>query len=94
MNDTYLVLTISIVAGVIQAIFWRWVSSIGDSNKENSKKLEHFGAELAELRAEVYRDYQSKNNAHIDNQRILESLSDLKADVKELSHKLDKKVDK
>lgn len=94
MTDTYLVLTISIVAGVIQAIFWRWVSSIGDSNKENSKKLENFGSELAELRAEVYRDYQSKNNAHIDNQRILESLSDLKADVKELSHKLDKKVDK
>lgn len=94
MNDTYLVLTISIVAGVIQAIFWRWVSSIGDSNKENSKRLENFGSELAELRAEVYRDYQSKNNAHIDNQRILESLSDLKTDVKELSHKLDKKVDK
>lgn len=79
---------------MIQAIFWRWVSSIGDSNKENSKRLENFGSELAELRAEVYRDYQSKNNAHIDNQRILESLSDLKTDVKELSHKLDKKVDK
>nr|DAP86859.1 MAG TPA: hypothetical protein [Caudoviricetes sp.] len=42
----------------------------------------------------MYRNYQSKSDAHIDNQRILESLSDLKADVKELGHKLDKKADK
>lgn len=94
MNDTYVVLTISIIAGVIQAIFWRWVATISAAQDKSSSQLDDLKVQISELRAEIYRNYQSKSDAHIDNQRILESLNDLKADVKELGHKLDKKADK
>lgn len=94
MSDTYLVLTISIVAGIIQAIFWRWVATLSSSQDENRLQISTLKSEVSDLRAEMYRNYQSKSDAHIDNQRILDSLSDLKADVKELGHKLDKKADK
>lgn len=94
MSDTYLVLTISIVAGIIQAIFWRWVATLSSSQDENRLQISTLKSEVSDLRAEMYRNYQSKSDAHIDNQRILDSLSDLKADVKKLGHKLDKKADK
>lgn len=94
MSDTYIVLTISIVAGIIQAIFWRWVATLSSSQDENRLQISTLKSEVSDLRAEMYRNYQSKSDAHIDNQRILDSLSDLKADVKELGHKLDKKADK
>ena len=94
MSDTYLVLTISIVATIVQAIFWRWVATLSSSQDENRLQISTLKSEVSDLRAEMYRNYQSKSDAHIDNQRILDSLSDLKADVKELGHKLDKKADK
>lgn len=94
MSDTYVVLTISIVATIVQAIFWRWVATLSSSQDENRLQLNQLKSDIAELRSEMYRNYQSKSDAHIDNQRILDSLSDLKADVKELGHKLDKKADK
>lgn len=94
MSDTYLVLTISIVAGIIQAIFWRWVATLSSSQDENRLQISTLKSEVSDLRAEMYRNYQSKSDAHIDNQRILDSLSDLKGDVKKLGHKLDKKADK
>lgn len=94
MNDTYIVLTISIVATIVQAIFWRWVSSIGDSSKDNSKKLEAFGEQLSTLRAEIYRDYQSKTDSHKDNDRIMQSLHEIKTELNKVNDKLDKKADK
>ena len=94
MSDTYIVLTISIVATIVQAIFWRWVATLSSSQDENRLQISTLKSEVRDLRAEMYRNYQSKSDAHIDNQRILDSLSDLKADVKELGHKLDKKADK
>lgn len=95
MNDTALLITLlGTIGGVIQAIFWRWVTAINEARKEDKRKIEMVKADLVKLQSEVYRDYQSKANAHLDNQRILESLNDLKADVKELGQKLDKKVDK
>lgn len=94
MSDTYLIFIVGIVATVAQAIFWKWVQGINDERKADRAKIELLGAEIGQLRSEVYRNYQSKSDAHIDNQRILESLNDLKADVKELGHKLDKKADK
>ncbi|AWY19462.1 MULTISPECIES: hypothetical protein [Moraxella] len=94
MSDTYVVLTISIVATIVQAIFWRWVATLSSSQDENRLQISTLKSEVSDLRAEMYRNYQSKSDAHIDNQRILDSLSDLKADVKELGHKLDKKADK
>ena len=95
MNDAMMVLIISTtVVTIVQAIFWRWVSSVSDNSKDNAKKLESFGAEMADLRAEIYRDYPSKSDVHMDNQKILDSLKELKSDVKQLSDKLDKKVDK
>lgn len=94
MSDTYIVLTISIVATIVQACFWRWVANLSSSQDKNSSQLDELKAHINELRGEMYRNYQSKSDAHLDSQRILESLSDLKADVKELGHKLDKKADK
>lgn len=94
MSDTYIVLTISIVATIVQAIFWRWVSSIGDSNKENTKKLESFGVELADLRAEMYRDYPTKADSHKDSERIMQSLQEIKTELGKVNDKLDKKADK
>ena len=94
MSDTYIVLTISIVATIVQAIFWRWVATLSSSQEKNRLQISTLKSEVSDLRAEMYRNYQSKSDAHIDNQRILDSLSDLKADVKELGHKLDKKADK
>ena len=94
MSDTYIVLTISIVATIVQAIFWRWVATLSSSQDENRLQISTLKSEVSDLRAVMYRNYQSKSDAHIDNQRILDSLSDLKADVKELGHKLDKKADK
>lgn len=94
MSDTYIVLTISIVTTIVQAIFWRWVATLSSSQDENRLQISTLKSEVSDLRAEMYRNYQSKSDAHIDNQRILDSLSDLKVDVKELGHKLDKKADK
>lgn len=94
MNDTYVVLTISIVATIVQACFWRWVANLSTTQEKNSSQLDGLKVQINELRAEMYRNYQSKSDAHLDSNRILESLNDLKADVKELGYKLDKKADK
>lgn len=92
--DAMGMLAITTVATVVQAIFWRWVSSISDTSKDNAKKLEDYATELGRLRAEIYRDYQSKGDAHTDNQRIMQALTKIETDVGKISDKLDKKVDK
>lgn len=94
MSNAMLMLTISTVAGIIQAVFWRWVSSISDARKEDSKKIEELSQRISALSYELYKEYQSKVDAHLDNQKILESLRELKTDVNKISEKLDKKVDK
>lgn len=92
MSDTYIVLTISIVATIVQACFWRWVANLSSSQDKNSSQLDELKAQINELRAEIYRNYQSKSDAHLDSQRILERVSDLRVDVKELGHKLESTI--
>lgn len=92
--DAIGMITLTTIIGLITTAFWRWVSTISDSSKENSKKIEMISSEVAELRAEIYRDYQSKGEAHIDSQRILQALNKIESDVGRISDKLDRKVDK
>lgn len=92
--DAMGMLVITTVATIVQAIFWRWVSSVSDSSKDNAQRLDDAKEELARFKLEVASDYQKKSDAHIDNERIMKGLDDIKTDVKELSHKLDRKMDK
>lgn len=94
MTNTLIMFGISTVAALIQAIFWRWVSMISDARKEDGKKIESLSREVVELRAEVYKKYQTKEDSHRDSQKILDALKDIKTDVGKLSDKLDKKADK
>lgn len=94
MNDTYIVLAVSIVATIIQAIFWRWVAILSSSQDDNRVQINQLKAELAELRAEIYRDYPSKNDMHKDYDRIMQSLQKIENDIEKIGDKLDTKVDK
>ena len=94
MSDALLMLVISTVIGIVQAIFWRWVSTLSDARKEDGKKIEYLQNQVTALKVEIYRDYQSKSDAHRDNEQIMEMLRGLKADLEKLSDKLDKKADK
>lgn len=94
MNDTYIVLSVSIVATIIQAIFWRWVATLSSSQDDNRVQLNQLKAEIAELKAEIYRDYTSKKDMHKDYDRIMQSLQEIKNDIEKIGDKLDKKADK
>lgn len=94
MNDAVVMLIASTVVGIIQAIFWRWVSAISDASQKTANKLDTVQLQVAALQSEMYRDYQSKMEAHKDNDRIMASLQKIEADVAKISDKLDKKADK
>ena len=53
MCDTYIVLTISIVATIVQAIFWRWVATLSSSQDENRLQISTLKSEVSDLRAEM-----------------------------------------
>lgn len=92
--DAIVLLILSTVIGLISTAFWRWVAQISEAAKDNSAKLELARNEMAQFRLDVANDYQKKADAHLDNERIIKGLDDIKTDVKELSHKLDRKMDK
>lgn len=94
MSDTYIVLTISIVATIVQAIFWRWVAMLSSSQDENRRQLNQLKSDIAELRSEMYKNYQSKADSHKDNDRIMQSLQEIKTELGKVNDKLDKKADK
>lgn len=94
MNDALVMLAISTVIGVIQAIFWRWVAAISDYQATLNKKIENVNQDLMNFKAEIYQSYQSKKDAHTDSDRIMASLQKIEQDVAKISDKLDKKADK
>ena len=94
MSDAMMVLIISTAVGLISTIFWRWVSTVSDGSKDNTKKVDDLRTDLTGFKLEVSQNYQSKADAHRDMQTIMDGFKEIKGEVKEVSNKLDKKADK
>ena len=94
MNDTLIMFGLTTVVTLVFTVFWRWVSSIGQIQEKNGNQIDTVAADVAALKAEVYRDYQSKSESHRDSEQILGMLREIKTDVVRLGDKMDKKADK
>ena len=92
--DALGMLSVTTVVTIVQAIFWRWVSSVSDNSKDNAKKLEDMKTDISGFKLDVSQNYQSKAEAHRDMQTIMDGLKEIKVEVKEVGNKLDKKADK
>jgi hypothetical protein len=82
------------VVTLVSTVFWRWVSSISHTQDKNGAQIDEVAADVANLKAEVYRDYQSKTESHRDNAQIMDMLREIKDNVTRLGDKMDKKADK
>lgn len=94
MTDTLIMFALATVVTLVSTVFWRWVSSISQTQDKNGTQIDTVAADVAALKAEVYRDYQSKNESRHDNEQILEMLREIKTNVSKLNDKLDRKADK
>lgn len=94
MTTSLIVFAVSFVIGIVQTAFWRWFSNVSDSQKAVQKDITDIKKELAEFKAELYRDYPSKSDVHKDNDRIMQSLAKIESTIEKISEKLDKKADK
>lgn len=94
MTDTLIMFALATVVTLVSTVFWRWVSSISQIQDKNSSQIDDVAADVAALKAEVYRDYQSKSESRHDNTQILDMLREIKTDVTRLGDKMDKKADK
>lgn len=94
MTDTLIMFGLATVVTLVSTVFWRWVSSISQVQEKNGSQIDTVAADVAALKAEVYRDYQSKSESHRDNAQIIDMLREIKTDVTRLGDKMDKKADK
>ena len=94
MNETLIMFGLATVVTLVSTVFWRWVSSISQIQDKNSAQIDDVATVVSALKAEVYRDYQSKNESRHDNTQILDMLREIKNDVTRLGDKMDKKADK
>lgn len=94
MNDTLIIFAISTVAGLIQAVFWRWVANLSDAQKANLGEINSLKNDMSSLKQEIYRDYPNRTELSKFEDRIMKSLNEIKAEVAKLNDKLDKKADK
>lgn len=94
MMDTLIMFALATGVTLISTVFWRWVSSISQIQDKNGSQIDDVAADVAALKAEVYRDYQSKSESRHDNTQILDMLREIKNDVTRLGDKMDKKADK
>ncbi|WP_198332366.1 hypothetical protein [Psychrobacter aquimaris] len=94
MTDTLIMFALATVVTLVSTVFWRWVSSISQIQDKNGSQIDDVAADVAALKAEVYRDYQSKSESRHDNTQILDMLREIKTDVTRLGDKMDKKADK
>lgn len=94
MSDTYIVLIISTVLGLVQAGFWKWVQNISDERKADRAKIDRLDQDLGELRTKIAESYQSKADSHKDTERVMNALGRIENQIDKLSEKLDKKADK
>lgn len=94
MNEALVMFGLATVVTLISTVFWRWVSSISQTQDKNSAQIDEVARDIATLKAEVYRDYQSKSESRHDNTQILDMLREIKTDVTRLGDKMDQKADK
>ena len=94
MTDTLIMFALATVVTLVSTVFWRWVSSISQIQDKNGSQIDDVAADVAALKAEVYRDYQSKSESRHDNTQVLDMLREIKIDVTRLGDKMDKKADK
>lgn len=94
MNDAMIMFALATVVTLISTVFWRWVSSISQVQDKYRLQIAAINADISALKAELYRDYQSKNESHRNNAQVLEMLREIKADVTRLGDKMDRKADK
>lgn len=92
--DAIGMLIITTVAAIVQACFWRWVSAVSDASRGNAEQIAVARSEMARFRLDVATHYQNKADAHRDTAQIMKAIDDLRADIKHLSSKLDRKMDK
>lgn len=94
MTTSLIVFAVSFVIGIVQTAFWRWFSNVSDTQKAVQKDIADIKKELAEFKAELYRDYPNKTDVHKDNDRIMQSLAKIESTIEKINEKLDKKADK
>lgn len=87
-------ITFEWVAGTLMTLaiggFWRWADKLGKSDDEITKKLEAIMKQVHD----VEKHYQSKADARVDSDKVMELLKEIKADVKEVRNELYKQKDK
>lgn len=94
MVNSLIVLGVSTTIGLVQAVFWRWVSGISDAQKSNTQDIAKLRVEVSELKAEIYLNYPTKSDMHKDNDKIMQSLTKIEHQLEKVNDKLDKKADK
>ncbi|WII93173.1 hypothetical protein QEO94_11240 [Kingella negevensis] len=81
---------VSILGSAVVAAFWRWADKLGKNDDEITKKLELMLKQIHEVEL----SYQSKDEAKRERSEVMDLLREIKSSLKEVSDKLDKKVDK
>ena len=87
-------LTIEWAFGLVVSIaitaLWRYVNSQAETDKELARDIKH----LTEKVHQVEKGYQSKDDAKHESGEIKALLKEIRAELKEVSNKIDKKADK
>ncbi len=87
MDKTIALFIFGAIITFISSVFWFWVKGI----KQYINKIQD---ELNELKSEIYKDFQTKDDAQQNFHQIMKSLDGIKADIHRLNDKLDRKADK
>lgn len=93
-TETMIITCLTILFGLVQTAFWRWVTNVESARDKDGEKIESLEREIESLRAEMYKNYQSKEDGHRDSERIMKSLNRIENQIDKLTEKLDKKADK
>lgn len=79
-----------IVVSLLIAALWHWVKGVAEGQKSIEREIE----KLLNKVHEVEKNYQSRSDAKEEKNAIMQLLKEIKNDLKEVSSKLDRKVDK
>lgn len=93
-TETMIMTCLTILFGLVQTAFWRWVTNVEKARDKDGEKIESLEREVSDLRAEMYQKYQSKDDWHRDVERIMKTLDRIEHQIDKLDEKLDKKADK
>ncbi len=79
-----------LVVSFLMALLWYWVKSISDGLKDAGKERN----QLLDRLHKVESTYQTRNDAKENRAEVLNLLREIKADLKEVSQKIERKADK